>query len=209
MARDCTQSQPPLHLKPISNQISIHASLYCSAQRQQQTLQLAVSTCMKVRVCWFTLQAKLSNPPSPSTCTILEDHHCRGDAAGLAGQHLQQSPPITHPAAHGPLKRRHLPCHSIREGGWDKEIALKVNHHYASNRWATSDKHSCKLILQCTTPAANTPACSKHLHGGEGLLVYLAGKAVQLRYQFESRHNPFRFVSTRLKGPKFETVPGQ
>ena len=59
-----------------------------------------------------------------------------------------------------------------------KEIALKVNHHYTSNKWATSDKHSCKLILQRATPAANTPACSKHLHGGEGLLVYLAGKAV-------------------------------
>ena len=59
------------------------------------------------------------------------------------------------------------------------QVALKVNHHYTSNQWATSDKRSCKLILQCTTPAANTPACSKHLHGGDGLLVYLAGKAVQ------------------------------
>ena len=41
------------------------------------SMQVA-STCMEVRVCWFTFQAKLSNPPSPSTRTILEDHHCWG-----------------------------------------------------------------------------------------------------------------------------------
>ena len=47
------------------------------------------------------------------------------------------------------------------------QVALKVNHHYTSNQWATSDKHSCK-----------------HLHGGEGLLVYLAGKAVRRGSEF-------------------------
>ena len=38
------------------------------------------------------------------------------------------------------------------------------SHHYTSNQWATSDKHSCK-----------------HLHGGEGLWVYNAGKAVLVK----------------------------
>ena len=34
----------------------------------------------------------------------------------------------------------------MREGGWDKENALKVNHHYTSNQWATSDKHYPKHL---------------------------------------------------------------